>query len=59
MVPRSSSVASHEEHGDVQRVMKRRSSFAHFTIKQMDGDGRTRLRCPAREMLVAHPIYPP
>jgi hypothetical protein len=39
--------------------MEQRKNFAHVVLNQMDEQGRMKLRCPAREFLVACPLYRP
>jgi hypothetical protein len=48
-----------DEHSDSQVQFATRESYAHAVINQMDAEGRMKLRCPARDLKVACPLYPP
>ena len=51
--------ATKEEHIAFQAENGQRETFAYVVKNQMDAEGRMKLRCPARALKVACPLYPP
>jgi hypothetical protein len=51
--------ARRAEHEQSQREKAERERYAHGVLNLMDSEGRTKLRCPARQFKVGCPLYPP